>query len=235
MSERSSDKKRALPSRILPALFVLCAVFLTFFGIYFKRDKSWSVISFVDALLVLLAMNLSYERKNIGARRTVLTAVMTALAVAGRVILAPVPGAAPITPFAAIAAMYAGPWCGFATGSTSALISGCLSGLGSWTPFQMLAWGLNGFFAGIFAERLKKSRAALCVYCVLGGIFYSGLMDVWSVIWYNGTFAFNLWLAAAGTALPFTAVYCASNLLFLNLMRKPIGEKLDRVKVKYGI
>jgi energy-coupling factor transport system substrate-specific component len=36
-------------------------------------------------------------------------------------------------------------------------------------------------------------------------------------------------------ALPYTAVYALSNVLFLLLCARPFGEKLKRVKVKYGV
>ena len=37
------------------------------------------------------------------------------------------------------------------------------------------------------------------------------------------------------TALPVTLVYAAANVVFLLLLAKPIGEKLERVKIKYGL
>ena len=42
------------------------------------------------------------------------------------------------------------------------------------------------------------------------------------------------YLAALGTALPYTIAYAASNVIFLNLLARPFGEKLERVRIKYG-
>lgn len=36
-------------------------------------------------------------------------------------------------------------------------------------------------------------------------------------------------------SLPFMAVYAVSNVIFLLLLAKPFGEKLERVKIKYGV
>jgi len=36
-------------------------------------------------------------------------------------------------------------------------------------------------------------------------------------------------------ALPHTILYAVSNMIFLMLFAKPFGEKLERVKKKYGI
>ena len=41
--------------------------------------------------------------------------------------------------------------------------------------------------------------------------------------------------AALVTALPHTAAYAISNVIFLNLLGRPFGEKLDRIKIKYGV
>ena len=59
-------------------------------------------------------------------------------------------------------------------------------------------------------------------------------MDIWTVLWYNGSFSPALYTAALATALPYTVLYAVSNVVFLNLLSRPFGEKLDRVRIKYG-
>ena len=49
------------------------------------------------------------------------------------------------------------------------------------------------------------------------------------------TFNWELYLAALGTAVPYTVTYAVSNFFFLWLMAKPFGEKLGRIKIKYGV
>jgi len=53
-------------------------------------------------------------------------------------------------------------------------------------------------------------------------------------MWYNGSFNPGLYTAAVATALPYTVIYAVSNVIFLNLIAKPFGEKLARVRIKYG-
>ena len=101
--------------------------------------------------------------------------------------------------------------------------------------FQMLAWGLIGLFAGIFSEKLLKSRALLLIYGALTGIAYSFIMDIWTVLWYNRGFDIKLYLAALVSAVPYTVSYAVSNVLFLYLLAKPFGEKLSRIKTKSGV
>ena len=99
----------------------------------------------------------------------------------------------------------------------------------------MLAWGLTGLIAGYLAEPLKRHKLLLLIYGALSGVIYSFVMDVWTVLWYNGGFDGTLFLSAVVSALPFTVVYAVSNLAFLWLMAKPFGEKLERIKIKYGV
>ena len=60
-------------------------------------------------------------------------------------------------------------------------------------------------------------------------------MDVWGAVSMYGVFNWEAYIIALGTAVPFTIVYCVSNVIFLLLLTKPITEKLQRVKIKYGI
>ena len=108
-------------------------------------------------------------------------------------------------------------------------------GQGPWTPFQMFSWGLIGLLAAFFSVPLKKSKLALAVFGVFSGIIFSLLMDGWTVLWAEGTFSVSRYLAFVVSALPVTAIYAVSNVLFLLVLAAPIGGKLDRIIKKYGI
>lgn len=41
--------------------------------------------------------------------------------------------------------------------------------------------------------------------------------------------------AALISAIPVVVVYCISNVMFLMILLKPIGEKLERIQIKHGI
>ena len=99
----------------------------------------------------------------------------------------------------------------------------------------MLALGLIGFIAGMLADVLKKNRPLLLIYGVFSGIAYSFIMDVWTVLWYAGGFDAGLYLAALTSAVPYTVSYAISNFIFLYLLAGPMGRKLERVRVKYGL
>lgn len=212
-----------LPFALIPAVVILGAIFL--------EEKRHLVISLGVVALSLLLFWSGFDRRELGSRRAVLLAVMVALCVLGRII----PLFKPVTAIVVITAIYLGRESGFACGALAALISNFMSSQGPWTPFQMLGWGLIGLLAGYLARPLSKSRLALVIYGVISGIAFSLIMDVWTVLHYNGIFSFELYLAALLRSLPHTAIYVISNAIFLFFMAKPFGDKLSRIKIKYGL
>ncbi len=188
-------------------------------------------VSMLIAVLALLLFYTGFESKTVGSRRMVIVAVMTALCFVGRFI----PFLKPMTALKIIAAVYLGGEAGFLVGSLSAVLSNFYFGQGPWTAFQMLAWGLIGLFAGVLSDPIRKSRVFRPAYGVLSGVAYSMIMDIWTVLWYNGTFGWKYYLAAITTALPYTLSYAVSNVVFLVLLFEPFGEKLGRIKKKYGV
>lgn len=223
-----SARARAILRMVLPLAAIPLLVAL---GAAVFPERLHMLISLGVAALSLLTFIAGFERRKTGSRRLVLTAVMIALCIAGRFI----PFFKPVAALTVLTAVYMGPEAGFLTGSLSAALSNFWFGQGPWTPFQMLAWGLTGLAAGYLAGPLKRRRWLLLLFGTLSGVFYSLVMDVWSVVWYAGAFDWGLYAAAFVTALPHTLLYAASNLLFLWLLARPIGEKLERVRVKYGM
>lgn len=213
----------AIPFVLLPALVIAGAVI---FG-----ERRHLFISFAAAALSVLLFLAGIERKKTGTRRLVLTAIMTALCIAGRFI----PLCKPVTAVIMLTAMYLGSEAGFLTGAMAALLSNFYFGQGPWTAFQMLAWGLIGWIAGAMAEPLKRSRVLLLCTGLLAGVLYSMIMDVWTVLWYGEGFDFPLYLAKILASLPHLVLYAVSNFLFLFWLAKPFGEKLERIRIKYGV
>ncbi len=219
---------RAVFRVLIPALLIPLAVAL---GIFVFDEKAHAFVSVAVAMLSVVLFLCGFDRKKTGTRRLILISVMIALSVVGRFF----PLFKPVTAFAVISGIYFGAEAGFLTGSFSAIISNFYFGQGPWTPFQMFAWGLLGFLAGVMGNPLKQNRIFLYSYAFLSGILYSLVMDIWTVLWELGGFSMEAYLAKMLTALPHTLLYAVSNVIFLFLFAKPFGEKLERVKLKYGV
>ena len=213
----------ALPFFVMPLMVVLMPR-----GV---QAEYYALVSFAMVIMALLLFTAGFEKREIGTRRMILVSVMTALSVLGRLL----PLIKPITALTILSALYLGKEAGFLVGALSAVLSNFVMGQGPWTSFQMLAWGLIGLFAGIFAKPLLRSRALLYAYGLLSGAAYSMIMDVWTSVWTYREFTWLEYTGALWTALPFTVTYALSNLLFLMLFAKPVGDKLSRIKKKYGI
>ena len=223
-----NNKLKRILGLVIP--FVLIPAVAICGSVLFSEQKH-IFVSLVVAFFSLLLFITGFERKVTGTRRMVLVAVMTAISVLGRFI----PFFKPITALTVITAIYLGGEAGFLVGAFSALLSNFYFGQGPWTAFQMLAWGLIGYVAGLIAESLKRNRALLLTYGVLSGIAFSLIMDVWTVLWYSAGFDMELYLASITAAIPHTILYAVSNFIFLFFLAKPFGDKLERIKVKYGV
>lgn len=215
--------RAAVPFVLIPALAVLGTL-------VFDRQKHL-IVSMAAAALALLLFLTGFEKKSTGTRRLVIVSVMTALCFAGRFI----PVLKPVAALTIMTGLYLGAEAGFLTGAMAAVLSNFYFGQGPWTIFQILAWGMIGFFAGVLSGQLKKGLPPLQIYGIVSGLAYSFIMDIWTVLWYDQGFSLTLYKAALISAIPYTVSYVVSNLVFLGLLSRPLGEKLRRLNVKYGI
>lgn len=212
--------RACVPCVLMPALIVITLL-----------TGSYALTAMLAVILSLILFMAGFDKRRVGTRRLVLTVIMTALSVVGRFI----PLIKPVTAFTIIAGMYLGSESGFLTGALSAFLSNFYFGQGPWTPFQMFAWGMIGLLAGMLSKPFTNHPLLLYVYGFFSGALYSVVMDVWSVSMYgDGAFAAR-YTASLVTSLPFTLLYAVSNLVFLILLNKPLGRKLNRIKKKYGV
>ena len=230
------DKAIRSPQKMITACLLLIGVpLIVVGGAMLFQEKHYAWISLCVAILSCLPLFICFERKDSTAKELITLAVLVAVSAAGRFAFAWVPGFKPVTAITVIAAMYLGREAGFVVGALSAVVSNFYFGQGPWTPFQMFAWGFLGFLAGVLAQPLNRQKIWMCLYGVLAGVLFSLIMDVWSTLWADGGFNLSRYLAACISALPFTIEYAVSNVIFLLLLTKPIGEKLERIKRKYGL
>ena len=207
------------------------SVIACFFGVLFLGEKSGAFVFLITVTAALLIGAAAFEGSKMSVISISLISVMTALSVLGRVIFYPVAFFKPVCAVVILCGMYLGPVSGMICGGMSAVISGVFFGYGLWLPFQIAAWGAIGLFAGLLSGLIKKNRFALYVYGALSGVVFSAFMDIFTVISFGGGFNFSMYLASLSAALPITAVYAVSNVIFLALLAPPVGRKLSRVLV----
>jgi energy-coupling factor transport system substrate-specific component len=204
-------------------------------GVVFFRDRAVSFASTGVVLLMLAGYFYVYEKKNSQAWELVIVALLSALSVLGRIVFAFLPSLKPCSAIIILTAVYYGRETGFMVGAFTALVSNFYFGQGGWTPFQMLAWGLTGYFAGMLGKWLSKNKILLLIYSALIGVFFSLLMDIYTCLWMDGKVIVSRYIVQVSSAARVTVSYAVSNVIFTGLFMQPFGRVFKRLCIKYGI
>ncbi|MGN1059935.1 MAG: ECF transporter S component [Clostridia bacterium] len=236
-----TPRRGRLTKRTLLAAFMILAVIpLTIYvGVYFLGDKKYYFISLMIILETLLPFCVLFEARKPQARELVVVSVLCAAAVAGRAAFYMIPQFKPVAAVVIIAGVAFGGETGFLVGALSAFLSNFfVGGQGAWTPWQMFAFGIIGFLAGLLFRKgfLRKTRVSLCIF---GGLavmlLYGGIMNPASVIMMEPHPTREMFLLSYVMGAPFDLIHGAATVFFLWLAAEPMLEKLERIKVKYGM
>lgn len=232
--------RRKLPKRTVAAaaMILLCIPATVFVGVFYLEDHKYYFISLLVMLESMLPFFLVFEGRKPQARELVIIAVLCALGVAGRAIFAPLPQFKPVMAITILSGVAFGGETGFLVGAVTMLLSNMLFTQGPWTPWQMFAMGVIGFLAGVLFRKglLRRTRLALSIFGALCAvIIYGGIMNPASAIMWQNEINWKIILAYYATGFPFDLVQAAATALFLWFLSRPMLEKLDRIKVKYGL
>nr|MCR4945038.1 ECF transporter S component [Clostridium sp.] len=153
--------------KIIPALIlVLLIPIIIAIGTFALDDKKYLFISVSIVILTIAAFIMSFENRKPKAREIVLISVLSALAVTGRMAFFMIPQFKPVMAIVIISGITLGAESGFLTGALAMFVSNFFFGQGSWTPWQMFAFGIAGFISGLifFGRNIRKNRIVLCIY-----------------------------------------------------------------------
>ncbi len=228
-------KKRAMISYFIILVLVPLTIW---FGMTFLNDRKYYFISMFLVIYTLIPFFMVFENRDPQARELIIISVLAALAVIGRTIFFMVPAFKPMMAIVIISGIAFGPESGFLVGAMSAFVSNFFFGQGPWTPWQMFALGLTGFFAGVLFKKgiIKKNRLSLCIYgFVTTFLIYGGIMNMASVLMYTDKGTGKMFLASYISGIPYDTVHAISTVFFLYFLSKPMIEKLDRIRIKYGM
>lgn len=200
------------------------------------RTDSLKIIVPLILVLVQIPFFVVFEQKKPKPRDLMPIAILSVIGALGRVAFAAVPGFNPNSAIVMIAGMQFGPLAGFLTGSLSALASNMLLGQGPWTLWQMTAWGMMGCLAGVFARRgFFAHRFVLYIFGFAGSIFFGWFMNLQYLLGYVNPLTWAAVVASCVSSLTFDLAHGCSTFLFLLLLEKPWGKKLERLRIKYGV
>ena len=238
---RLVQERRKLPKRTIAAVVLI--VFLIpvtlYLGLVLLDNKQYYITALAVLIECMLPFFMVFEGRKPKARELVIISVLCALAIAGRAAFFMLPEFKPVLAVVIISGAAFGGETGFLVGAVTMLVSNIMFSQGPWTPWQMFAAGIIGFLAGVLCKKglLRQTRLPLSVYgAVCALIIYGGIMNpVSALIWAGDSLSLNIILGYYLTGLPMDCIHAAATAIFLWFLSEPMLEKLERVKVKYGL
>ena len=196
------------------------------------------MFSLFIVLYAMIPFFMVFEGRKPQPREMMVISVLAAIGVAGRAAFYMIPNFKPIAAVVIITGVSFGGEAGFLVACIIMLVSNMFMGQGPWTPWQMFAYGMIGFLAGILFRKgvLKPKRISLCIYGFLSVFFiFGGIMNPASILMSYGYITKSSLIAYYISGAPVDLVHAASTVIFLWFMSKPMLEKLERIKKKYGL
>jgi len=240
-ARKKTVKDTKLSKRTLMASFMILVAIpiIIFLGITLGNDRKYYIVSLGIIVCTMVPFFMVFEDRKPQARELIIIAVLSAIGVAGRAAFFMLPQFKPVVAIVIISAVCFGAEAGFLVGAMTGFVSNFFFSQGPWTPWQMFSFGIIGFIAGILfkKEKLEKRTISLCIYGGLSTFFiYGFLLDTatW-LIFPQGTITLQSVIPIYLSGVPFNLIHAAATVIFLAVISKPMIEKLDRIKEKYGL
>ena len=234
--EKRNLSKRTIVASIAILLFIPLTIFT---GIFYLDDRQYNLIALLVLFECMMPFVLVFEGRKPKARELVTIAVLCAIGIAGRSFFFMLPQFKPVLALTIIAGVAFGGETGFLVGAVTMLTSNMLFSQGPWTPWQMFAMGIIGFLAGILFKKgwLRRTRVSLAVFGAFAAvIIYGGIMNPAAAFMVSAeSITLETLFAYYITGLPMDLVHAFGTALFIMMAAEPMLEKMDRIKVKYGL
>ena len=199
--------------------------------------RSYYITGTLIIVEMMIPFFMAFEGRKPQARELVIIAVLSALAIAGRVLI-PIPNFKAIFAIIMLAGIAFGPETGFMVGAIAAFGSNFVYGQGAYTPWQMFSYGSAGMMAGfVFAKgRLPRKLWLMTIFGFVSVVLVVGpIMDSMSL--FLGFVKMNR--EAFGIVfVPGFAFNCINGLCtaaVILVFGKPFLGILNRIQVKYGM
>lgn len=217
-------------------VFFLLIPFTLFLGAKLP-GRGYYITGTLIIIELMIPFFMAFEGRRPQARELVIVAVLCAIAIAARVAI-PIPHVKAIFAIIMVAGIAFGPEAGFMVGAISAFASNFFYGQGPYTPWQMFAYGAGGMLAGfLFAKgKIAKTPWNMAVFGFFSVLLLVGpLLDLSSVFLTLTTINLKSVLTVMLASVFVNIIQAVSTAAVLLLLGKPLLDKLDRIKLKYGL
>lgn len=227
-------------TRLAAGVILVFIPLLIAFGIVFLKGRSYYFISICVIVAAMLPFFAAFEDRRPQARELVLISSLVVIATAGRAVFFMLPHFKPVTALVIVAGIGLGAEAGFLTGAMTGFVSNFFFGQGPWTPWQMFAFGVIGFLAGLlFEKRMRRGNLPLVGMCVYGFlatvVIYGLLLDTSTALSVLEGLTWQSVLACYVAGVPVNITHGVSTVVFLLLCAKPMLKKIRRMRKKYGL
>ncbi|MDK2933443.1 MAG: energy-coupling factor transport system substrate-specific component [Clostridiales bacterium] len=192
---------------------------------------NYGLISAAVLLIALILIFITYEKQNTSIKEISLVATLSGLAGVSRVPFAAIPNVQPTTFLVIISGYIFGPKYGFTVGIVATIVSNSFLGHGPWTPWQMLAWGMAGFSAGVLKHILKTpSKWILSIFAFAWGFLFDYIMNLWHWLFFIYPLNLKSFIAVYAASFYFDLMHAVSNFIFVYLFGADFAKILQRFK-----
>ena len=207
----------------------------------FLGDKLPGKGYYITGVLIIAELSIPFfmmfEKRKPQARELVVLAVMIALAVIGRVAI-PIPHFKAAFAIIMLTGIAFGPEAGFIVGAITAFASNFFYGQGAYMPWQMMAYGAGGMLAGFvfIKNKIPKKPWVMAVVGFFAVVLWIGpLLDTSHIFIMMPEISFATISASLASGFPVNVSQGICTALMMFVFGRPLLEKLDRVKQKYGM
>lgn len=238
LQENVGSRKLSKRSKLALLLVLIAVPFTIYIGTFYLANRKYYFISMLIILECMLPFIISFESRKPQARELMVIAVLCAIGAAGRIAFFMLPQFKPVIAITIIAGVCFGAETGFMVGAIVAFTSNMFFGQSAITPWQMFAYGSTGLAAGFFFKKglLRKTKASLCIFgavitfTLCGVILDTGAGMTWLI-----EPTFKKLIPYYMTGVVFNLIHAFATVFFLWFAAEPMIEKLERIKVKYGL
>ncbi len=222
---------------IISIISIVLCVGLSFAALKIPFSKGYYLPAVLIIVLALVPFFAFFEGRKIKTSEIVVLSMMIAVSVISRLIFSFVPEVKPLAAFVVISGVAFGANAGFVTGALSIFVSNFFLGQGAFTPFQMLAMGLVGFFAGLmFFGKGRQNRFSVAAFgAAVVLVVYGFIVDTCAVLMMVTDYSVSSVIGIYSSGFLFNVIHAFTTAVVLLIAAKPMNDKFERLRIKYGV
>ncbi len=202
--------------------------------------RHYYMASIILIILAIILFVWSFEKNKPKTREVVLLAVLTTMAIVGRLIFFMTPQFKPCSAIIIITGIMLGKNSGFLCGCLTAFISDFFFGQGPWTPWQMIAFGLIGVLSALIFQKSREKYAynkfLISAYGFLVTfVVYGFILDTATVLMYTESPKLSAFITTYASGVFFNFIHGLSTFVFLFILSGEMFRKIKRIKIKFNM